>query len=97
MWDVIIHKLVLIEDFKNIDSSLRHLILRAIHKKLTQDPEHYGSPLSGEYKSYWKLRVGDYRVIYKILKDKILVMVIKVGIRRDGKIYKELIYRLKKI
>lgn len=97
MWDVIVHKLVLTEDLKKIDPSSKRLILKSIHKKLTHDPENYGSPLSVEYKGYWKLRVGDYRVIYKIVKDKILVMVIKVGIRRDGKIYKELIYRLKKM
>lgn len=97
MWDVIVHKLVLTEDLKKIDPLSKRLILKSIHKKLTHDPGNYGSPLSVEYKGYWKLRVGDYRVIYKIVKDKILVMVIKVGIRRDDKIYKELIHRLKKM
>ena len=97
MWDVIVHKLVLTEDFEKIDPSSERLILKSIHKKLTHDPENYGSSLSAEYKGYWKLRVGSYRVIYKIVKDKILVMVIKAGIRRDDKIYKELIYRLKKM
>ncbi|OGW93864.1 MAG: hypothetical protein A3G36_00070 [Omnitrophica bacterium RIFCSPLOWO2_12_FULL_45_13] len=97
MWNVIVHKLVLTEDFEKIDPSSKRLILKSIHKKLTHDPENYGSSLSAEYKGYWKLRVGSYRVIYKIVKDKILVMVIKAGIRRDDKIYKELIYRLKKM
>lgn len=97
MWNVIIHRLVLSEDFKNIDHSSRSLILKSIHKKLAHDPENYGTPLVCEYKGYWKLRVGDYRVIYRIVKDQVLVIVAKVGIRRDDKVYRELIYRLKKI
>ena len=97
MWKIVLHRLVLKEDFKGIDRSLIRLILKSIYKKLSRDPESYGSPLSGNYRGYWKLRVGDYRGIYRIIKDEILVIVIKVGIRRDDQIYKELIYRLQKI
>ncbi len=97
MWNVVIHKLVLTEDFKNIDRSSRRLIIKSIYKKLTKDPESYGSPLSGGYKGYWKLRVAHYRVIYRIVKDKVMVVVIKVGIRRDDTVYNEHINRLKKI
>ena len=99
MWNVVIHKLVLSEDFKRVDPPSRRLILKSIYKKLSKDPESYGSPLSDLYKGYWKLRVAHYRVIYKIVKDTVMVMVIviKVGIRRDGEIYNELIHRLKKL
>jgi len=96
-WNVVIHKLVLIEDFKKIDPPSRRLILKSIYKKLSKDPESYGSPLSEGYKGYWKLRVAHYRVIYRIVKDQVMVVVIKVGIRRDYKIYSDLIYRLKKL
>lgn len=97
MWNIIIHKLVLSEDFKRIDIPSRRLILKSIYKKLTKDPEGYGAPLLAEYKGCWKLKVAHYRVIYKIVKYKVMVMVIKVGIRRDDKIYNELFYRLKKL
>ncbi|MBI4975036.1 MAG: type II toxin-antitoxin system RelE/ParE family toxin [Candidatus Omnitrophica bacterium] len=97
MWNIVIHRYVLSEDFKGIDPHSRRIILKSIHKKLSQDPERYGSPLSGEYKGYWKLRVGDFRVVYRIVKDKVLVVVIKIGIRRDDRIYRELIHRLKKM
>ena len=97
MWNVVIHKLVLTEDFKKIDRSSRRLILKSIYKKLTKDPESYGSPLREGYKGYWKLRVAHYRVIYRVVKDKVMVLVIKVGIRRDDKIYNDLLHRLKRI
>lgn len=85
------------EDFKRVDPQSRRLILKTIYKKLSKDPESYGSPLSEAYKGYWKLRVAHYRVVYKIIKDQVMVIVIKIGIRRDNEIYNELIHRLKKI
>lgn len=97
MWKVKIHKEVLENDFRKIDFPKRLQILKAIRKKLTQDPKGYGEPLRGEFKGYWKLRVEDFRVIYRIYEDKILVLVIKVGIRRDAEVYRELLSRIKKI
>lgn len=97
VWNVILHPLVMSEDFKKMDRPAKKLILKSIHKKLTQDPENYGSPLVGPYKGYWKLRVADYRVIYRIVKDRVLVIVVKVGIRRNDEIYQNLFHRLKKL
>jgi len=53
--------------------------------------------LRGEFHGYWKLRVGEYRVVYKIEKDRIVVKVIKVGIRRDFEVYDDLIRRIPQI
>ncbi len=38
--------------------------------------------LSGETKTY-RVRVGDYRIIYDILDEQVLVLVVKVGHRRE--------------
>jgi mRNA interferase RelE/StbE len=97
VWKVKIHKLVLSKDFKSVSHSDKRTILKNIHKKLTISPFEYGKPLLGELKGYWRLRVGDYRVIYKIKEDIVEVLVIKVGIRRDDEVYKKLIPRLKKL
>ena len=97
IWKVKIHKLVLSEDFKPISRFAQKAILKAIHRKLSIAPREYGKPLFGELKGYWRLRIGDYRAIYKIRKDVVEVLVIKVGIRRDDEVYKKLIPRLKKL
>ena len=97
MWQIKIHRLVIEEDFKKIPSLDQKQILISIQKKIFVDPEAYGKPLRGEFSGYWRLRVGDYRVVYKIVKDEVLVYVIKVGIRRDDRIYRELLSRLKQI
>lgn len=97
IWKVKIHRLVISEDFKSISYSEQKIILRNIHKKLTIGPLEYGKPLAGELRDYWRLRIGDYRAIYKIKKDIVEVLVVKVGIRRDSEVYKKMMPRLKKL
>jgi mRNA interferase RelE/StbE len=33
--------------------------------------------------SYWRIRVGDYRVIYQIRDRRLLVLVVRIGHRRE--------------
>jgi len=68
MLDVVIDELVFDEDFKRIDRQGRQKIIKAIRKKLTVDPESHGKPLRGDLKRFWKLRVGEYRLVYSINK-----------------------------
>ena len=35
-----------------------------------------GRPLRGSLKGYWKLRVGNYRIVFKLAESKILVLAI---------------------
>lgn len=97
MWKIKIHRLVVEEDFKKINKRDRHIILKTIYKKLSIAPEKYGSPLRSELKEYWKLKISHYRIIYRIEKNTIKVLVLKVGIRRNEKIYKEMLLRMKKL
>lgn len=97
MWHIKIHPLVLQEDFKKIDLPQQKTILRVIQKKLSLDPQAYGQPLTGEFSNYWRLRVQDYRVIYRFVKEEIVVLVVKIGIRKDDRIYQEFFSRLRKL
>ena len=97
MWQIKIHRLVIEEDFKKISKSDRSAILKTIYKKLSVDPEEYSTPLRSELKGFWKLKISHYRVIYKIEKNTIKVLVLKVGMRRDEKTYREMLQRIKKI
>lgn len=97
MWSVLFHPLVLKEDFKDIAPRDQKTIFKQVIKKLSIAPEAYGKPLSGELHGYRSLRIGDFRAIYRIYKDRIEVIVIKIGIRRDMKVYEEFLLRLKKL
>jgi mRNA interferase RelE/StbE len=97
MWQVEIHPLVWEEDFKRFNVSIRQHLVKAIRAKLTVSPAEFGKPLSGPLKGYWRLRVGDYRVMYRLEHQRVTVLVIKVGMRRDAQVYLEAIPRLRKL
>lgn len=59
----------------------KRLIIKAIDS-LAQDPER-GYPLRRELKGFYKLRVGDWRIVYEIRHKKVTVVVIAVGHRKN--------------
>ena len=61
-------------DLPRIDEKNKSMIKRAIEERLTTQPEIYGKPLQRTLKGYWKLRVGEYRIVYKISKTEILIL-----------------------
>lgn len=65
------------EDIPALPKTWRAKIRSAILNKLTTHPEVFGKPLRRSLKGFRRLRVGDYRVIYLIEKDVVLVVVIK--------------------
>lgn len=97
MWEVKVHPLVLSEDLKGLDARIRRRLFQVIEERLTTDPENYGKPLLGPFKGYHRLRVEDYRIIYRIVKKEVRVLVLKIGIRRDEEVYRELFKRLRKL
>ena len=64
------------KDIKKINSPDKIRIKKAIENKLVQNPEKYAEHLRGELKNYWKLRVGDYRVVFKVGSKELLVLAI---------------------
>jgi mRNA interferase RelE/StbE len=48
-----------------------------------ENPRQWGKPLRGEKRDLWRYRVGDYRLICDIQDDKIVVLVLEVGHRKD--------------
>ena len=97
VWKIKLHELVKKEDTKKFSFEQKERIKKQIKKKLSVDPEGYGEPLIGDFKGYYKLRVEDTRVIYTIIKDEILVLIIKVGIRKDDEVYEDFYFKLKKM
>jgi len=96
MWKIKFHRLVIDEDFRKISRHDQTLIIKTIYKKLGISPEKYGSPLRSGLKGYRKLKISHFRVIYRMEKKEIKVLVLKVGMRRDEEVYKEMLQRLKK-
>ena len=70
------------EDIPRLPKAAREQVRRAIEVKLTSHPIELGKPLRYSLKGARRLRVGDYRVIYKI-EPPDLVAIVKIGHRRD--------------
>lgn len=66
-----------------LPKTIRERILKAIEARLTIAPHDYGKPLQYHLKNYRRLRVGDYRVIYRVHEEKILVLIIEIDHRKD--------------
>ena len=96
-WAVEFHPLVRDRDLPALDRAARARILKAVREKLAVDPEAYGERLRAELHGYWKLRVGEYRVIYEIRKTLVTVLVLKIGYRRDDEVYRQMSQRLRKL
>lgn len=71
------------KDYDKISPPVRQIIKEAIEKKLTVDPIAFGKPLKYGLKGYRRLRVGDYRVIYKIVEERVVVIIIDIEHRKD--------------
>lgn len=77
-------------DIPSISRNLRERIERAIETRLTTEPERYGEPLRRTLKGYWKLRVGDYRVVFKIVRSEVWIY----GIIHRREVYERIARRL---
>ena len=51
-----------------------------------KSPRHFGEALSANRVGLWRYRVGDYRIICEIQEEKVVVLVLAIGHRRQ--IYK---------
>ncbi len=48
-----------------------------------ENPRQRGKAMVGERKGYWRYRIGDYRVIVRIEDERLVIVVIAVGHRRE--------------
>ena len=70
---------------EKMDKFTKRIIIEWIEKKLVdcEDPRLYGKPLSANRAGQWRYRIGDYRIIAKIEDEKLIILVILIGHRRD--------------
>jgi mRNA interferase RelE/StbE len=69
-----------------LDTQHRKRILKFLHERVAKldDPRSIGEALHGsQFGEFWKYRVGDYRLISKIEDDRLVVLVLRVGHRRE--------------
>jgi mRNA interferase RelE/StbE len=73
-------------DLPKIHLKKRSIIKKAIEERLASQPEIYGKPLQRTLKGYWKLRVGDHRVIFKVASNSVFIF----GIIHRKEVYRRI-------
>ncbi len=70
------------KDIPSLSATAKRRIRTAIDRKLGSYPIELGKPLRYSFRGARRLRVGDYRVIYRVESPDVVV-VIKIGHRRE--------------
>ena len=73
------------KQFKKLEKDVQERIIKAL-ERIRMRPEAHVKKLVGD--PGYRLRVGEYRVIIEIEKDELIILVIKIGHRKN--IYKKL-------
>ena len=63
-----------LRDRKRVDDRIR---------SLAENPRPHGSIALSGHKDLFRLRIGSYRVIYRIREEVLLVLIVKVGHRLE--------------
>lgn len=87
---LVYHPDIKTKDITLINRDISRRIERAIETRLSTDPRRYGEPLRRTLKGYWKLRVGDYRVVFKVVKNEVWIF----GIMHRRDVYRRIEKRL---
>ena len=77
-----------IRQLNKLDQPIRRKLFRYLEEHIQgcKNPRHFGAALVANLSGFWRYRVGDYRIICEIQEEKVIVLVLTIGHRRE--IYK---------
>ena len=76
VYSITLHPLVVSHDIPLLDTVWRKTVRDTVRNKLQAHPELYGKPLRQSLKGCRALRVGDYRVVFRIQGKKVIILAI---------------------
>ena len=73
------------KQLKKSDRRTVAIIVSWIEKNLNncENPRLYGKALKGNLKGLWRYRIGDYRIIAQIEDEKLVILLIEIGHRKN--------------
>lgn len=74
-----------LKELKKLGKTAQREILKYLDERIAteEDPSRFGKALRGDLAGLWRYRVGDYRMICSLREGQMLVLVLRVGHRRD--------------
>lgn len=74
-----------VKDLRKLDKQTRTFILSWVEKNLVdcENPRQHGKGLTANRSGQWRYRVGDYRLIADIQDNRVVILLLHIGHRRD--------------
>ncbi len=68
-----------------LDQGIAKKILNFLKNRIAvlENPKMQGKPLKGNFAQLWRYRIGDYRLICDIQENKLVILVLLVGHRKN--------------
>lgn len=73
------------KELRKLDKQLQKDVLQYLRKRIAvdDDPRRFGKPLSYDKHGLWRYRVQNARIICRIEDDSLIILVVKVGYRKE--------------
>jgi mRNA interferase RelE/StbE len=71
------------KELRLLDAGIQRRILSYLRKRTTENPRNFGKQLSGDKAGLWRYRIEDFRVICRLQDDKLTIVVVAVGHRKE--------------
>ena len=73
------------KQLRALDRTVQRRILTYFRSRVlaADDPRKLGTALTGDKGGLWRYRIGDYRAICKLEEERLVVLVLEVGHRRE--------------
>ena len=74
-----------VKQLNKMDRKIAAFIISYIEDKLLNctNPRLYGKALKGGSNDIWRYRVGEYRILAKIEDERLIIVVVEIGHRKD--------------
>ena len=75
-----------VKELAKLDKPVARRIVQFLRERIAPltDPRSLGEALRGdELGSFWKYRLGDYRVVAEIIDRRVVIIVVRIGHRRE--------------
>ena len=81
----VVYTLQAVKELKKLDKQTRTFILAWIEKNLVgcSGPRLHGKGLTANRSGQWRYRIGDYRVLAEIQEEKLIILVLSAGHRKN--------------
>jgi mRNA interferase RelE/StbE len=73
------------KQLRKLDRPVQKRLLDWLDERIEgcKNPRHFGEPLRGDLNGLWRYRVGDYRIICEMQEQKLIVLALAIGHRRE--------------